>query len=246
VNTSDDARDTATTRGGGGRFRSIAMIVIFDVAGPLVAYKVLRSAGLSAVTALLGSGVFPVMGLLIRAVWHRRLDVVGALVLAGIVVGSVLGLVSHSARLVLVEGSVPTAVFGVACLGSLRAQRPLVYSLALEVVGPDTAKGREMTLFWQHEGFRRSFFVITTGWGAAFLLEAALRVVIVYSTSTGTALAISTVTPFVFAGTMVAWTIGYGALQKRKYERMEAAAGSVSGSESGSGSGSEEVPRATA
>ncbi len=198
------------------------MIVIFDVAGPLVAYKVLRSEGLTAVTALLASGVFPALGLAIRAVWHRRLDVVGAVVLAGIIVGTVLGLVSHSSRLVLVEGSVPTVVFAVACLGSLRARRPLVYSLALEFVGPDTAKGQEMTLFWQHEGFRRSFRVITAVWGAAFLLEAALRVVIIYSTSTGTALAISTVTPFLFAGTMVVWTIGYGAVQKRKTERVEA------------------------
>ncbi len=56
------------------------MIVIFDVAGPLVAYKVLRSEGLTAVTALLASGVFPVAGLIIRAVWHRRLDVVGGVV----------------------------------------------------------------------------------------------------------------------------------------------------------------------
>jgi len=198
------------------------MIVIFDVAGPLVAYKVLRSEGLTAVTALLASGVFPALGLAIRAVSHRRLDVVGAVVLAGIIVGTVLGLASHSAWLVLVEGSVPTVVFAVACLGSLRARRPLVYSLALEFVGPDTAKGQEMTLFWQHEGFRRSFRVITAVWGAAFLLEAALRVVIIYSTSTGTALAISTVTPFLFAGTMVVWTIGYGALQKRKTERVEA------------------------
>ncbi|MGH3254560.1 MAG: VC0807 family protein [Streptosporangiaceae bacterium] len=223
MNTSDEAREAAgssATRGG--RLRSIAMIVIFDVAGPLVAYKVLRSEGLTPVTALLASGVFPALGLAIRAVWHRRLDVVGAVVLAGIIVGTVLGLVSHSARLVLVEGSVPTAVFAVACLASLGAQRPLVYSLALEFVGPDTAKGQEMVLFWHHEGFRRSFRVITAVWGAAFLLEAALRVVIVYSTSTGTALAISTVTPFVFAGTMVAWTIGYGALQKKKTERMAA------------------------
>jgi len=227
VNTSQEARPAAgevanISTKSGGRLRSIAMIVLFDVAGPLAAYKVLRSEGLSAVTALVASGVFPVMGLAIRAVWHRRLDVVGAVVLAGIVVGALLGLISHSARLVLVEGSVPTAVFAVACLGSLWAQRPLVYRLALEFVGPDTAKGQEMTLFWQHEGFRRSFRVITAVWGAAFFLEAALRVVIVYSTSTGTALAISTFTPFVFAGSMVAWTIGYGTLQKRKTERTEA------------------------
>jgi hypothetical protein len=152
------------------------MIVIFDVGGPLAAYSLLRSTGMGTVSALLLSGVFPAAGVAIGAIRHRRLDVVGALVLAGILVGTVLGLVSHSARLLLVEGSVPTAIFAVGCLGSLRARRPLIYSFALEFIGPDTAKGREMTMFWQHEGFRRSFRVITAVWGVAFLLEAALRV----------------------------------------------------------------------
>ena len=34
------------------RFLNLAMIAIFDIAGPLVAYSLLRSAGHSAVTAL--------------------------------------------------------------------------------------------------------------------------------------------------------------------------------------------------
>jgi hypothetical protein len=64
----------------------------------------------------------------------RRLEVVGASVMAGIVVGTVLGLVTHSPRLVLTEGSVPTAVLGVACLGSLCTRRPLMFSFALEFI----------------------------------------------------------------------------------------------------------------
>jgi len=203
------------------------MIVIFDIAAPLAAYNLLRSAGLTAVTALLLSGVFPALGVAIGVIRHRRLDVVGAVVLAGIIVGSVLGLVTHSARLVLVEGSVPTAVFGVACLGSLWARRPLMLSFVLEFTGPDTAKGQEMTRLWQYEGYRRVFRVITAVWGVAFLIEAALRVVIIYNTSAGTALAMSKVTPFVFAAVMSAWTIAYGTRQRKKGERMAAAAGEV-------------------
>jgi hypothetical protein len=42
-----------------GRLRSIAKIVIVDVAAPLIAYSLLRSAGMSTVTALVLSGVFP-------------------------------------------------------------------------------------------------------------------------------------------------------------------------------------------
>lgn len=220
----DDQRDAGNAAARAGRLRPIVMIVIFDVAAPLAAYGVLRSAGLTAVTALLLSGVFPLLGVAISAIRNRRLDVVGALVLAGIAVGTVAGLVSHSARLLLIEGSVPTAVFGVACLGSLWARRPLMFSFGLEFTGPDTAKGREMTSLWQYEGYRRIFRIITTVWGIGFLIEAALRVVIVFNTSTGTALASSKVTPFVFAAILSAWTVAYGAHHKKKGERAAAAA----------------------
>gem|GEM_PF-423401 len=228
MDTSSDARrSTETTAAKGGRLRSITMIVIFDVAAPLVAYKVLRSTGMTAVAALLLSGVFPALGVTIGVIRHRRLDAVGALVLAGIVVGTMLGLVSRSARLLLVEGSVPTAVFGVACLVSLWARHPLMFSFAREFTGPDTATGREMTRLWRCEGYRRVFRVITAVWGAAFLLEAALRVVIVYNTSAGTGLAISKVTPFLFVAVLAAWTVAYGAHHKRKGERMAAATSEV-------------------
>lgn len=220
LDTNRQARRSTGT--GAGRLRSIAMIAFFDIAAPLAAYGLLRSAGLTAVTALLLSGVFPALGVAIGVIQHRRLDVVGALVLAGIVVGTVLGLVSHTARLVLVEGSVPTAVFGVACLGSLRARHPLMFSFAREFAGPDTAQGREMTELWQYAPYRRIFRIITTVWGVGFLLEAALRIVIVYNTSTGTALASSKATPFVWAAALSAWTVGYGRHQRRKGERAAA------------------------
>lgn len=220
---SDDRRTIGRVPAKGGRLQLITMIVIFDIAGPFAAYSALRSAGMSSVTALLLSGVLPALGVAIGAIQHRRLDVVGALVLSGIVVGTILGLISHSARLLLVEGSVPTTVLAVACLGSLRARRPLMFSFVLEFTGPDTARGREMTTLWQHAGFRRVFRVITTVWGAGFLCEAALRVIIVYNTPTGVALATSKILPFVFGGILSAWTVAYGTHQKRKGERMAAA-----------------------
>ena len=226
METSNEAgRGAGQSPAKGGRLRPIAMIVIFDVAAPLAAYSLLRSAGAPAVTALLLSGVFPALGVTLGVIQNRRLDVVGALVLAGIVVGTVLGLVSHSTRLLLVEGSVPTGVFGLACLGSLWRRHPLMFSFALEFTGPDTAKGREMTRLWRYEGYRRVFRIITAVWGIGFLLEAALRVVIVYNTSTGTALASSKVMPFLWGAVLSAWTVGYGARQKKKGERMAAATG---------------------
>lgn len=220
MDSSADTRGPAGSAGTkSGRLLTIAMIAIFDVAGPLAAYSALRSAGWPAVTALLLSGAFPVLGVAIAAIRNRRLDVVGGLVLAGIVVGTVLGVTFHSARLLLLEGSVPTAVFGFVCLGSLWARRPLLFSVVLEFTGPDTARGREMSALWEFGKFRRIFRTITAVWGTGFLIEAALRVVIVENTSTGTALAVSKVTPFVFAAVLTVWTVGYGAYQKKMGER---------------------------
>jgi hypothetical protein len=216
-------QSTAPTRNRS-RLWSVAKIAVFDIAGPLVAYQMLRSAGLSSVSALVLSGVLPGVAVLGGLIRHRRLDAVGALVLAGIAVGSLVGLLSGDARLVLVEGSVPTAVFGLLCLASLRSRRPLIYRFALEFMGPDTPRGRDFEGLWQYYGFRHVFRVFTVVWGVTYLAEAAARVVIVETTSTGTALAISKVMPYAVAGLLTLWMVFYGRRARRQGERLAAQA----------------------
>jgi hypothetical protein len=205
------------------RFRSAAKIVVFDVAGPLAAYPLLRSAGLSAVSALVLSGIFPGVAVVGGLVRRRRVDAVGVLVLAGIAVGSVLGLVSGNARLVLMEGSVPTAVFGLLCLASLWSVRPLIYRFALQLIGEDTPRGREFESLWRYPGFRHVFRLFTVVWGVVYLAEAAARIVIVETTSTGTALAVSKVMPYAVAALLVGWMVLYGRHARREGERLAAA-----------------------
>jgi hypothetical protein len=206
------------------RFLDLAMIAVFDIAGPLVAYSLLRSAGLSAVTALVLSGIFPALGVIVGLIRHRRVDTIGVLVLAGIAVGTVLGLLSGDPRLVLIEGSVPTAVFGLLCLGSLWARRPLIYRFAIEFIGADTPKGRDFASLWRYPGFRHVFRMFTVVWGVTYLAEAAVRVIIVETTSTGTALTVSKVMPYVVCAALIAWMFAYGRHARRKGERLAAEA----------------------
>jgi hypothetical protein len=216
-------RSTAPTRDRS-RLWSVGKIVVFDTAGPLVAYLMLRSAGLSAVSALVLSGVLPGVVVLDGLIRHRRLDAIGILVLAGIAVGTILGLLTGNARLVLVEGSVPTAAFGVLCLSSLRSRRPLIFRFALEFMGGDTPRGRDFDGLWQYPGFRHAFRLFTVVWGVAYLAEAAARIVIVETTSTGTALAVSKVMPYAVAGVLTAWMTLYGRRTRRQGERLAAQA----------------------
>ncbi len=205
------------------RVWSAAKIVVFDIAGPLVAYAMLRSAGLSSVSALVLSGVLPGVAVLGGLIRHRRLDAIGVLVLAGIAVGTVVGLLSGNARLVLVEGSVPTAVFGLLCLASLRSRRPLIFRFALEFMGPATPRGRDFDGLWQYHGFRHAFRLFSVVWGVAYLAEAAARIIIVETTSTGTALAVSKVMPYTVGAVLALWMVIYGRRARRQGERLAAA-----------------------
>ena len=205
-------------------FLNLAMIAVFDIGGPIVAYSLLRSAGQSAVTALVLSGAFPALGVIVSLIRHRRADTIGVLVLAGIAVGTVLGLLSGDPRLVLVEGSVPTAVFGLLCIGSLWASRPLIYRFAIEFIGADTPKGRDFESLWRYPGFRHTFRLFTVVWGVTYLAEAAARIIIVETTSTSTALTVSKVMPYVVAAGIIAWMIAHGRRARREGERLAAEA----------------------
>lgn len=216
--------DRSAARPADSRLRSILLIAVFDIGGPLVVYGLLRSAGMSAVTALVASGVFPAFGVFTGIVRRHRLDVIGVLVLAGIATGTVLGLTTHNARLVLMEGSVPTGVIGLVGLGSLWARRPLMYYFALQFIGPDTVRGRGFAALWRYPGFRRAFRVITAVWGVVLLAEAGTRIFIAATMPAGTALVVSRVMPYAVAAVMTAWTITYGGAQRRKGERLAAAA----------------------
>jgi len=202
------------------RLWSAAKIVTFDIAGPLVAYQMLRSAGLSTVSALVLSGVLPGVAVLGGLIRRRHLDAVGLLVLAGIAVGTILGLLSGNARLVLMEGSVPTAVLGLLCLISLRSRRPLIFRFALEFMGGDTPRGRDFGGLWQYPGFRHTFRLFTVVWGVTYLAEAAARIAIVETTSTGTALAVSKVMPYAVGGLLALWMVIYGRHARRQGERL--------------------------
>lgn len=219
-----DAPEVPELSANRGRLIHLVKIAVFDLVGPLVTYSVLRSSGFSSVSALILSGVVPSFGVLLGVARDRRVDIFGILVLAGIAVGTALGLVSGNARLLLLESSVPTAVFGTVCIGSLWSARPLMYRFAIEFIGADTPKGASFADKWRYEGFRHAFRVTTVVWGVAYFAEAIARVIIVESTSTGTALALSKMMPYGVAVVLAVWNVNYGRRAHRRGERLGAAA----------------------
>lgn len=191
------------------RLRALLPVAVFDIAGPVALYYGLRAAGTADVTALIVSGILPAIGVTISVIRHHRIDIIGLLALLGIVAGTIAGLVSHSARLVLMEGSVPTAVFGLTCLWSLFTSRPLLYRIALETRGENTTGGRKLQGLWAQSAGQHTFRVITLVWGVTFLAEAATRVLIVEAVSGGNALLVVKVMPYIVIFGLIRWMAFY-------------------------------------
>lgn len=209
--------DPKTTQDHRPPWRSIATSLLFDAALPFASYHVLKGQGLSTVAALSLSGVFPAGGVALRFVRGRTVDGLGMVVLAVIALGAVTSLISGNARFVLVKESLFTGAFGVAMLGSLFARRPLMFYFARRFrAGDDPEARRRWNDLWQYESFRRANRVMTVVWGMAFVIEAAVRVVMAYTLPVSVVQAVGSVMALVVVAALMGGSTVYGRRVRRR------------------------------
>lgn len=195
--------------------------LVFDIGGPLLVYRILHAAGVGDVVALVSSGIPPALGVGLAAKRHGRLDVIGALVLLGVVIGSSLGLLTRDPRLVLLEGAVPTLLFSLACLFSVLLRRPLMFVLLRAVAGTHGITATELRELGRDTAVREDFRVVTLGWGFGFLVESVLKATIVLTSSTGLALTISKVAAYPVAIVLLLWSAWYRRRSRRRRRRLQ-------------------------
>src|SRR6202011_1662920 len=81
--------------------------------------------------------------------------------------------------------SMVTGVFGVVCLVSLGARRPVMFFLGRSFsAGTDAAKTAEFDEMWELPSVPRRFRFVTAVWGVGLVSEAVLRTVLALSIPT--------------------------------------------------------------
>ncbi|HEY4791506.1 MAG TPA: VC0807 family protein [Actinomycetes bacterium] len=162
---------------------------LLDLVIPTAGYFLLHWAGLPDVWALTIAGSATGVNALINTIRRGRLDVLGLLVVAEIAVSVVLVVVTADPRLILVRPAVYLAVAGVVNLVSCFAGRPLTYTASTPMAtkgDPERAVAYELA--WHHSPeLRRIHRQLTAAIGVALVAYAVIRVLIVYSFPTGTA-----------------------------------------------------------
>jgi hypothetical protein len=162
---------------------------LLDLVIPTAGYFLLHWAGLSDVWALTIAGAATGVNALINTIRRGRLDALGLLIVAEVAVSVALAAITQDPRLILARPAVYLAVAGVVNLGSCFAGRPLSYTAATPMATKgDPVRAVAYERAWHHSPELRAIHhQLTAGIGLAMLVYAILRVMIVYSFSTGTA-----------------------------------------------------------
>jgi hypothetical protein len=180
--------------------RAVAPRLVIVGILPVVAYAILRPHVASDGMALTAVMVIPLADVLTERARHKRFEPLGMIVLIGIAVGLVAAVALHGDTLMLkVRESLVTGVFGIICLVSLTARRPVTFYLARAfATGGNVNEVAQFNARWELPTVPARFRLTTLVWGIGLVGEAGLRIAL--------ALVLPTQTFLVFAQ-IINWTV---------------------------------------
>ncbi|WP_433444922.1 VC0807 family protein [Nonomuraea sp. CA-141351] len=175
------ARDHEGGKAVTGERRSGAVLALaLDVVIPLAVFYLARGAGVNQWLALLLAALAPVAGIGWAWARQRRLDATAVFVIVSMALSLLVAFVTGDARVLLARESWLTGAVGLWILGSVATGRPFLLDVAGKVSPAGVAR-RVDSLWAGNRVFRRWVMLASLAWGAAFLLDAVIRVVFAYT-----------------------------------------------------------------
>lgn len=183
-----------------------------NVVLPFATYVLLtRVLGTGEVTALLVSGIWPVLEIGYTLVKQGVVDEFSVFVLVGIVIGVVTALFSDDARAVFLKDSIAMGLIGVVMLVTLVVGRPLTFYLGRRFATDGSAVQRQWwNGLWQHPQFRSVQRRIGLMWGVTLLGEAVVRALLTLTLGTEPMVLVNNIVPLVVIAGLVFLTIAIG------------------------------------
>jgi len=159
---------------------------LLDIIIPLVSYYLLTAAGLSAFLALVTGGALTAIVAVSNTIRRGKIDSLGVLVIAEIALGIVLDLAVRDARFTLARGSLFLGLAGLWILVSVCTGRPVTVDATKSFAAKKGGQDAIIAVEWLAENsdrYLRIHRALSALWGVMFIAYAAVRVIIIYSTS---------------------------------------------------------------
>ncbi|MFJ5674062.1 VC0807 family protein [Streptomyces sp. NPDC093097] len=188
--------------------RRLAAQLLFELVLPLGSYYGLRAAGAGQWLSMVAGGLLLLPWIGYGIVRRRRVEAMAVFSLSLVVVGTLLSLVSGSPRVLMIRDSWLTAAIGLWVLGTLLTRRPFIMTASRGIVIAKVGEAGlvEWEARWDAEPtFRHHLRLVTAVWGAVFLLDAVLRVVLAYMIPVDAFPLTSTVLWLALLGGLLTW-----------------------------------------
>lgn len=177
---------------------------------PFVLYQALKGHGVATVPALCAGAIFPGGSTLLHWLRTRQADVIGIMTLVFLIVPVTMSLISDNARFVLSKDSFVTGLSGLLFLGSLLTARPMVFYLYRQfTTGGDPERIAGYNAQWQNARFRHGIATMTATWGVVLLVEAMVRIALVFVPPVPVFLVASQVLVYAVLSVMIPWSMRY-------------------------------------
>lgn len=202
---------------GGGERGGLARLLVLDIALPWVAVRVLEGIGVAMVPAFAAAALFPLASVAVSWYRRRRVEVIGVAVATTLLLGAGLALASDDVRFTVVKAAPAYGLFGIACLLSLFAPRPLMFYVARYFsTGDDAAKRTAWDARLASPAFVRAMRLLTWVWGLAALGEAAVGIGFAIFLPPHAALVAEPALGFATVAALLFWTVAFARRQQSR------------------------------
>ncbi len=151
-------------------------------AGVPFVVNMLAQPHMSTINALLLASSVPTVFTLVGIIWKKRIDVIGVLIVVGLLLTAASALLFKSPQLLLLRGAAVSGLFGIAMLVSLFFTKPVLFYVVRSVMAHDgPQRVANFTADWSFPQVRSFYRLLTAVWGCVNLVTLVLLTVLVFT-----------------------------------------------------------------
>lgn len=201
-------------------FRRMLPTLLINAVAPFL-INMLARPYMSIVDALLLASSVPALFTLAGLIWKKRIDAVGVLVVVSLLLTAVFALAFKSPRLLLLQSSAVSGLFGFVMLISLLFPRPVLFYIVRSILTRnDPQRLASFNADWSFPQFRSFYRLLTTVWGCVTVVQLLLHVLLVFNLPISLMLVLSPILNFAVVMPVAHWSMLYFRKNKRVFEQL--------------------------
>ena len=199
--------------------RMLPNLLINAVAPFLI--NILAQPYMSTIDALLLASSVPALFTLGGVIWNKRIDMMGVLVVVGLLLSAAFALLFKSPQLLLLQSAAVSGLFGVVMLLSLLFPRPALFYIIRSILTQnDPQRVASFNADWAFPQFRSFYRLMTIVWGGVTVAHLMLLTVLVFTLPISLMLVLSPILNFAVIMPVAHWSVLYLRKNKRIFDQL--------------------------